>query len=70
MKGFTVYYLHYEDPDFRKPAWNTRQDFVKCVGAPTGEVAINWVKSQFETPIKIMGLGISKLENCEIIIND
>jgi hypothetical protein len=70
MQGYTVYYLHYEDPEFRKPAWNTRQDFVRIVGAKTPDAAINWVKSQFETPIKIMGLGVSKLDDCEILINE
>lgn len=70
MQGFTVYYLHYEDPEFRKPAWNTRQDFVRAVGAKDGDSAIAWVKAQFQTPIKIMGLGVSKLEDCEIIINE
>jgi hypothetical protein len=70
MQGYTVYYLHYEDPEFRKPAWNTRQDFVKQVGAETQTAAIDWVKAQFSTPIKIMGLGVTPLKNCEILINE
>lgn len=69
MNGFTVYYLHYEDINFMTPAWNIRQDFVKAVGAPTSESAIDWVKSQFTTPIKIMGIGAIALEKCEIVIN-
>jgi hypothetical protein len=70
MTGFTIYYLHYLDPEFKKPAWNLRQDFVKSVGAPTSNIAIAWVKSQFQNPIKIMGVGAIKLEDCEILINE
>lgn len=70
MNGYTVYYLHFEDPNFMVPAWNKRQDFVKCVAAKTGAAAIEWVKSQFDTPIKIMGLGVSKLEDCEICLKN
>jgi hypothetical protein len=70
MNGYTVYYLHYKDPNFMVPAWNERPDFVKCVGAKTGTAAIEWVKSQFETPIKIMGLGAIPLSSCEILLEN
>lgn len=70
MKGYIVYYLHYEDKEFKVPAWNKRPDFVKCVGADSPDKAQNWVSSQFKTPIKHMGLASCRLEDCEILLEN
>lgn len=62
MIPYIVYYLHYNDERFMSPAWSKRQDYVKCVMAPTSADAINQVLQKFTTPIKIMGVAIGKEE--------
>lgn len=44
------------------PAWSKRQDYFKCVMAPTSTDAINQVLQKFTTPIKILGVAIGKEE--------
>lgn len=70
MKGYVVYYLHYKDPELRIPDWNKKPDYLKLVGAKDQYAALEWVKSQFDTPIKPMGFGLCKLEDCEIILEN
>lgn len=45
LKAYIVYYLHYEDFRFMKPAWNKRQDFSCCVMATSQEHAMEKTKA-------------------------
>lgn len=67
MQPYVVYYLHYEDFRFMKPAWNLRHDYSCCVMADSQEQAMKKTKKLLEKiygPIYInfKGIAAGKIE--------
>ncbi len=67
MQPYIVYYLHYEDFRFMKPAWNLRHDYSCCVMADSQEHAMEKTKKLLEKIygqiyISFKGIATGKVE--------
>lgn len=62
MEPIVVYYLHYQDPEFRKPNWSRKGNYVACVMANNIKHAIKKVRAMETGWIKIMGISTGKPE--------